>query len=435
MNAAHPDMRPHPPRRTARRRAAISRRVRGRAMRSSAARCASMARSPPSPARAFRHRSDIQIDDPARRLCLARGAEADRRPRPFPASIRAAARRSTSAPRPAASRRCCWSAAPRTSPPSMSATARSTPALAGRSARHVDRGAQRARSRRRPTLAAGRPDFLVCDVSFISLRLALPPALALAAPGAKARPAGQAAIRGRPRGDRQGRPAARSRRRRRASPKSCAPGSTHVPAGARSASARRRSRAATATANSCSPGSRTGERRASTSRGSARRATASPRPRRGPVFVPFTLPGEVVTAARRARPRRADRGRASRRRSASSPPAGISAPAAAARSSIWSRRLSRLEARQGGSGACAAAASRRRSATSSPARRRRAAARRSSARRTEARHAARLQQALSDEIVDDRGMPDPAAGDRRRARPAARSLPALICCDAAAPSA
>lgn len=29
-----------------------------------------------------------------------------------------------------------------------------------------------------------RPDFLVCDVSFISLRLALPPALSLAAPGA-----------------------------------------------------------------------------------------------------------------------------------------------------------------------------------------------------------------------------------------------------------
>ena len=33
-------------------------------------------------------------------------------------------------------------------------------------------------------MAAGRPDFIVCDVSFISLKLALPPALALAAPGA-----------------------------------------------------------------------------------------------------------------------------------------------------------------------------------------------------------------------------------------------------------
>ncbi|TIT81821.1 MAG: TlyA family rRNA (cytidine-2'-O)-methyltransferase, partial [Mesorhizobium sp.] len=30
------------------------------------------------------------------------------------------------------------------------------------------------------------PDFVVCDVSFISLRLALPPALALAAAGARA---------------------------------------------------------------------------------------------------------------------------------------------------------------------------------------------------------------------------------------------------------
>jgi len=35
-------------------------------------------------------------------------------------------------------------------------------------------------------LGGRRPDFLVCDVSFISLTLALPPALALAAPGAKA---------------------------------------------------------------------------------------------------------------------------------------------------------------------------------------------------------------------------------------------------------
>ena len=34
-------------------------------------------------------------------------------------------------------------------------------------------------------LGGRRPDFLVCDVSFISLTLALPPALDLAAPGAK----------------------------------------------------------------------------------------------------------------------------------------------------------------------------------------------------------------------------------------------------------
>jgi len=35
------------------------------------------------------------------------------------------------------------------------------------------------------TLGGKAPDFLVCDVSFISLTLALPPALSLAAPGAK----------------------------------------------------------------------------------------------------------------------------------------------------------------------------------------------------------------------------------------------------------
>ena len=36
-----------------------------------------------------------------------------------------------------------------------------------------------------PDLGEKNPDFLVCDVSFISLTLALPPALILAAPGAK----------------------------------------------------------------------------------------------------------------------------------------------------------------------------------------------------------------------------------------------------------
>ena len=43
------------------------------------------------------------------------------------------------------------------------------------------------------------------DVSFISLKLALPPALDSGAPGAKRPVPGQAAIRGRARGDRQGR--------------------------------------------------------------------------------------------------------------------------------------------------------------------------------------------------------------------------------------
>lgn len=36
-----------------------------------------------------------------------------------------------------------------------------------------------------PAIIGQVPDFLVCDVSFISLKLALPPALALAAPGAR----------------------------------------------------------------------------------------------------------------------------------------------------------------------------------------------------------------------------------------------------------
>ena len=86
---------------------------------------------------------------PGAQLCFARRPEADRRPRPFPASIRAAVMRSTSAPRPAASRRCCWSAAPPTSPPSMSGTASSTPALAGDPRVTPDRRPQRARPRRR----------------------------------------------------------------------------------------------------------------------------------------------------------------------------------------------------------------------------------------------------------------------------------------------
>jgi 23S rRNA (cytidine1920-2'-O)/16S rRNA (cytidine1409-2'-O)-methyltransferase len=43
-----------------------------------------------------------------------------------------------------------------------------------------------ARDLTRDHLQGRSPDFIVCDVSFISLRLALPPALELAAPGARA---------------------------------------------------------------------------------------------------------------------------------------------------------------------------------------------------------------------------------------------------------
>lgn len=42
-----------------------------------------------------------------------------------------------------------------------------------------------ARSLTLEAIGGVQPDFLVCDVSFISLKLALPPALALAAPGAR----------------------------------------------------------------------------------------------------------------------------------------------------------------------------------------------------------------------------------------------------------
>ena len=102
-------------------------------------------------------------------------------------------------------------------------------------------------------LAGQVPDFIVCDVSFISLKLALPPALDLAAPGARAvllvKPqfeAGRAAIGkgGLLRDPETGIRIAEELR-----------GwldATARMAGAR-ASARRRSRAATATRNSCSP--------------------------------------------------------------------------------------------------------------------------------------------------------------------------------------
>jgi 23S rRNA (cytidine1920-2'-O)/16S rRNA (cytidine1409-2'-O)-methyltransferase len=56
----------------------------------------------------------------------------------------------------------------------------------GRSARHQYRRVERPRSDARPSCAASIPQFVVSDVSFISLKLALPPALSLAAPGAQA---------------------------------------------------------------------------------------------------------------------------------------------------------------------------------------------------------------------------------------------------------
>ena len=96
----------------------------------------------------FRHASAIQIDDPGPRLCLARRAEADRRPRPFRLRSRRAAARSTSAPRPAASRRCCCErgAAHVTAIDVGHGQMHAAPAR--RSARHLHRGAECPRPRR-----------------------------------------------------------------------------------------------------------------------------------------------------------------------------------------------------------------------------------------------------------------------------------------------
>ena len=61
---------------------------------------------------------------------------------------------------------------------------------------------ERARARRELPFA---PELVVCDVSFISVRTALPPALAARRAGLAGARARQAAVRGRPRGGRQGR--------------------------------------------------------------------------------------------------------------------------------------------------------------------------------------------------------------------------------------
>ena len=145
-------------------------------------------------------------------LCVARRREACGRARPLSISTQRAASASTSAPRPADSRRCCSSAAPAVSMRSMSDTASSTKSCA--------RGPRSCRSKT-PTSArcpparfSEPPDLVTVDVSFISLKLVLPPALALAKPARATCCADQAAIRGRPR-RRQERHRARPGRARR----------------------------------------------------------------------------------------------------------------------------------------------------------------------------------------------------------------------------
>ena len=196
-----------------------------------------------------------------------------------------------------------------------------------------------------------RPDFLACDVSFISLKLALPPALGLAAPGARAvllvKPqfeAGRAAI---GKGGVLRRPdeakaiaeALRSWLDEFGGWRAI--GLTHRP-----------SREATATQSFCSAGSRTGEQPFRDHRLGAQ-GDGIAETETGPVFIPFTLPGEVVTAARAGD--RAELIAVHRaRRSASSRPAVISAPAAAARSSIWRRTPTRAGSATRSSRRCAA---------------------------------------------------------------------------------
>ncbi len=133
------------------------------------------------PALAVRAEAALAIDDPASgyvsRAALKLIAGLDH----FGYPGRGGGSRSISAPPPAASPKCCSSAAPRASMPSMSATAswrRGSPAIT----RVVAREGLNARDLAPDDLGEA-PDAIVSDVSFISLRLALPPALALAASG------------------------------------------------------------------------------------------------------------------------------------------------------------------------------------------------------------------------------------------------------------
>ena len=166
---------------------------------------------------------------PGAQLCFARSPQADRRPRPFPAR---SARPSCARHRRLDRRLHAGAAGARR-------RARHRNRCRARPARRRACGPTRASRRSRAStraissaghLGAGQPGF-----PRLRRQLHLAETGAAARPRARGarrrrRPAGQAAIRGRPRGDRQGRPAARSRRRRRASPRSCAPGSTRSPA-------------------------------------------------------------------------------------------------------------------------------------------------------------------------------------------------------------
>ena len=126
---------------------------------------------------------------------VARRRQACGRARSFRHRSRPAASASTSAPRPAASPRCCSRAA-------RGASTRSTSDAA--SCMRACAAAPTSSRSKRPTSASSTrhgstepPDLVTVDVSFISLKLVLPAALALARQPAEAGRADQAAIRGR----------------------------------------------------------------------------------------------------------------------------------------------------------------------------------------------------------------------------------------------
>ena len=356
------------------------------------------------PARPSPPSSDIRDRRSGRQLRLARGAEADRRARPFrprPGRQQGARHRRLDrrlhAGAAGARRRACDRHRCRARP---DAIRRSQPIRAS----PASKGSTRA------TLS--QADLGGKTPGFPRLRRQLHFADACPAAGARScragrerRVPGQAAIRGRPRGDRQGRHPARTPRTAPASPKSCGSGSTHCPAGGRSASARRRSRAATATANSCSPGSRTDDQ--PLRHRAARRAGRRRRRDRNRAGL------RSLHAARRGRdrgagqgPRRTDRDPGSRRRSGSSPPAGISAHAAAARSSIWSRAPIAPGSATRWCRRCADAAASTPSPRDRPLRAAHAPARDVQRPQDRRRHAARLQPAPVQRHRRHRRMPD-----------------------------
>ena len=148
---------------------------------------------------------------------LARRVEARGRARRLRASIPPGSPASTSAPRPAASPTCCCRAARECVVAVDVGHGQFDPRLAADPRVRSLEGLRRARLT--VDLLGEPPGAIVCDVSFISQRLVLPHVLALAARPALARQPRQAAVRGRPRRDRQGRGqrrgGARARLRRR----------------------------------------------------------------------------------------------------------------------------------------------------------------------------------------------------------------------------